>query len=200
VRIRSALPVAAALFLTVAGCTPGRAGAPGPAAATPSAGAAAPGAAGAAAAAPAGAAFGGTDLAWIEINVALDDQVLPLLDLASARGTDPALKSLAAQLRTSVTADLATLHRLHDRAGLPSENPHEGMLMPGLVPADAVTRAAKLSGPAFDTAVKAALKPYLEQSHRLAEDEQKSGTDPTTRALAATTATGRERALHRLSA
>jgi uncharacterized protein (DUF305 family) len=185
-RPSSAVPIAAALFLALAGCTSDAASADAPA--------------GPSAAASADAAFGGTDLAWIEINIALDDQVLPLLDLAPTRSADPALKSLAADLRTSVTADLATLHRLHDQAGLPSENPHEGMLMPGLVPADAVTRAAARSGPDFDTAMRAELRPYLEQSHRLANDEQKSGTDPATRALAATTAAARQAALRRLPA
>jgi hypothetical protein len=70
--------------------------------------------------------------------------------------------------------------------------------MPGLVTADAVTGAAKLSGAAFTAAVNAQLKPYLQQSHRLAQDEQKAGTDPRTKALAARTATTRDTAIQQL--
>ncbi|GIF45651.1 DUF305 family protein family protein [Asanoa ferruginea] len=144
--------------------------------------------------------FGGTDLAWIEINIAMNDQVLPLLALVPTRVADPALKTLSAQVQTSATAELATLRVLHDEAGLPPENPHEGMLMPGLVPTEAVTEAAKLSGPPFDKALREQLKGYLEQSHRLAQDEQKAGTDPQTLALAASAATMRDTALKQLTA
>jgi hypothetical protein len=144
--------------------------------------------------------FGGTDLAWIEINIAMHDQLLPLLELVPNRSDDPALTRLCADLRAAATAEQATLHRLHDQAGLPSENPHEGMTMPGLIPAEAVTGAAKLSGPPFTAALRSQLKPYLEQSRRLAEDEQKAGTDPRTRALATDTADAGATALRRLAA
>jgi hypothetical protein len=153
----------------------------------------------AAPAAPA-ATFGGTDLAWIEINIAMNDQLLPLLELVPKHSDDPALTTLCADLQAAATAEQATLHRLHDQAGLPSENPHEGMTMPGLVPAEAVAGAAKLSGPSFTAALISQLKPFLEQSRRLAEDEQKAGTDPQTRALAADTAGTSAAALRRLPA
>jgi Domain of unknown function (DUF305) len=158
-----------------------------------------PAAAPPAAAAPA-ATFGGTDLAWIEITIAMNDQLLPLLELVPKHSDDPALTELCADLQAAATAGQATLHRLHDQAGLPSENPHEGMTMPGLIPADAVTGAAKLSGPPFAAALRSQLKPYLEQSRRLAEEEQKAGTDPQTRALATTVADTSGTALHRLPA
>jgi hypothetical protein len=176
----AALLFAAALLPAAAGCTHRAAAAPE--------------------AAPAATTFGGTDLAWIEISVALDEQVLPLLALVPNRSGDPALTTSSAQMQAAVTAELTTLHRLHDQAGLPPQNPHEGMLMPGLIPADAVTHAASLSGPRFDTALMAQLKPYLEQSHRLAQDEQKAGTDSQTRALATATATATDKALHQMPA
>ncbi|NMO53158.1 DUF305 domain-containing protein [Actinoplanes sp. TBRC 11911] len=146
------------------------------------------------------ATFGGTDLAWIEINIAMNDQVLPLLALVPARSGEPALTKLSAEVQASATAGLTTLHSLHDRAGLPSANPHEGMLMPGLIPADEVTRLATLTGPGFDRAVGEQLRTYLEQSRRLAQDEQKAGTDPDTRALATRIATDCDAALRQLAA
>jgi len=144
--------------------------------------------------------FGGTDLAWIEINIAMNDQVLPLLALVPDRGDDPTLTELSAWVHASATTELTTLRRLHDLAGLPPENPHEGMLMPGLVPADAVARAAELSGPPFDQAVRDQLDTYLQQGRRLARGEQEAGTDPETRALATRAATTRDAALRRLAA
>jgi predicted small lipoprotein YifL len=175
--------VAAALLSAVAGCSRP---APAPPAAVP-------------AATVATSSFGGTDLAWIEINIAMNDQVLPLLALVPTRSDDAALTALSAQVQADATAELTTLRRLHGAAGLPAENPHEGMLMPGLVPAEAVTEATSLSGPDFDKAVREQLAGYLRQSHRLAEDEQQAGTDPTTLELATRTAQARASALKRLA-
>jgi len=125
----------------------------------------------------------------------MNDQLQPLLRLVPEHTRDAAMTGLCARLQSAVVTETATLHRLHDRAGLPAQNPHEGMTMPGLIPADAVTRAAALSGPSFDAALAAQLKPYLQQSRRLAEDERRAGTDPETRALATTTAATRAGAL-----
>jgi hypothetical protein len=130
----------------------------------------------------------------------MNDQLMPLLNLVPEHSHDPATTRLCARLQSSVTTETATLHRLHDQAGLPAQNPHEGMTMPGLIPADAVRSASALSGAAFDAALTAQLRPYLEQSHRLAEDEQRAGTDPQTRALATTAATTRDDVLHQLPA
>ncbi|MEV4623277.1 DUF305 domain-containing protein [Asanoa sp. NPDC049573] len=178
---RVAFLIAMALLPTIAGCTPEASPAPEvvPAATTN---------------------FGGTDLAWIEISIAMNDQVLPLLALVSTRGDDAALTKLSADVEATATAELSTLHSLHDQAGLPAENPHEGMPMPGLVPPEEVTRVAGLSGPSFDRAVIEQLEGYLEQSHRLAEQELTSGTDPQTRDLATRTATARATALRQLTA
>lgn len=46
--------------------------------------------------------------------------------------------------------------------------------------------------------MKTQLKSYLEQSRRLAQDEQKAGTDPRTKALATRTTTTRDTAKQQL--
>ncbi len=127
--------------------------------------------------------FGGTDLAWVEINIAMDEQLLPLLDLAPANGAKPAVKVLAAQVKTVHSAELAALRRLHDQAGLPAQNPHEGMEMPGMVTPDILAQAARTRGADFDTLLLP-LRAHLEQGVNLATSETKAGVEPQTLALA----------------
>ncbi|XVU23470.1 DUF305 domain-containing protein [Actinoplanes sp. CA-054009] len=130
------------------------------------------------------ASFGGTDLAWIEINIAMDEQLLPLLELPPRRTTDPDTLALTTQVKAFTQAELGTLRQLHTRAGLPTENPHEGMPMPGMVTPEQVTEASKLAGPAFDQTVTERIKEHLVQSQNLARSESKSGIEGQTRQLA----------------
>jgi hypothetical protein len=158
-------------LLGLAGCTT-----TGTAATDPSAGA--PPAAGAA------GGFGGTDLAWIEINIAMDEQLLPLLEIVPKRTRTPATLAMSTQVKAFTDAELSILRQLHARAGLPAENPHEGMPMPGMVTPEQVTEAGTLAGPAFDQTVTKHIKAHLEQSENLARSEDKSGVEPQTRDLA----------------
>jgi uncharacterized protein (DUF305 family) len=139
-----------------------------------------------AATAPSGApgVFGGTDLAWVEISIAIDEQLLPLLDLAPAHGADPGVRKLAADVKTSATAELATLYKLHDQAKLPAQNPHEGMEMPGMVTPEQVTQAAQTKGAGFDSLLLLHLKAAFEQGANLATSETSAGIEPQTVALA----------------
>jgi uncharacterized protein (DUF305 family) len=132
---------------------------------------------------PAGS-FGGTDLAWVEINVAMDEQLLPLLALAPQHSRNAAVRALAAQVTAFHQDELAVLRRLHDQARLPARNPHEGMPMPGMVTPDQVTEAAAVSGPAFDRLLLGHLASHLRQGVSLAGSEEKAGVEPQTRALA----------------
>jgi uncharacterized protein (DUF305 family) len=128
--------------------------------------------------------FGGTDLAWIEINIALDEELLPLLELVPQHSGSPEVQALALQVQAFTNAELTALRELHDQAGLPKVNPHKGMPMPGMVTPDMVSKAAKLTGKSFDTLVLKALQDHLDQSQDLASSEDKSGVEPQTRALA----------------
>ena len=130
------------------------------------------------------ASFGGTDLAWLEITIAMDEQVLPLLQLVPGHSRDPGVQALGVQVQAVTEAELGPLRSLHDQAGLPATNPHEGMPMPGVVTIDVVNQATKLSGAKFDTLAVAQIKGYLEHGKDLAQSEQKSGVEAQTRALA----------------
>ena len=142
--------------------------------------------------------FGGTDLAWIEINIAMNEQLLPLLDLAPKRTADPDTRAFVLQVKAFTDAELNVLRDLHTRAGLPAENPHEGMPMPGMVTPDQVIEAAQLAGPAFDETVVKHIKAHLEQGQNLARSEDKSGIEQQTRALAMQILRTREVALSTL--
>jgi uncharacterized protein (DUF305 family) len=148
---------------------------------------------------PAAVAFGGTDRAWIEINIAMDEQLLPLLELASARASEPAVRDLLAQVKAFTDAELGTLRQLHTLAALPAENPHKGMPMPGMVTSEQVVAAGKLTGDAFDKAVVQHVEAHLEQSQKLAVSENKSGVEPQTRELAAEVLRTRSQTLSAIS-
>ncbi len=129
-------------------------------------------------------AFGGTDLAWLEINIAMDEELLPLLALAGEQTRNPRVRALAAQVKAFTSTELGTLRALHDQAGLPAENPHEGMPMPGMVTPELLTRAGSLRGAAFDTLLVKQIRAHLEQGSKLAASESTAGIEPQTLALA----------------
>jgi uncharacterized protein (DUF305 family) len=178
---RSTIPVSGLLVLTtaltgVAGCQSSTA-APKAAAVTPSAN------------------FGGTDLAWIEITIAMDEQLRPLLALVPEHSADPQVQALTRQVQGFTDTELTQLRALHDQARLPSENPHEGMTMPGMVSGDIVTKAAALSGATFDKLVRDQIKAHLQQGENLARSEEKAGIEPRVRALASNVIHTRTQAL-----
>jgi hypothetical protein len=143
--------------------------------------------------------FGVTDRAWIEINIAMDEQLEPLLALVPQRAAQPQTRALAGQLNILVGGELSTLRRLHDRAGLPAENPHEGMVMPGMVTPSEVAQAATLDDTDFDALTAMKVKDYLAQGVNLAQSEAKYGVESRTKALAASGLATRSQILTSLS-
>jgi uncharacterized protein (DUF305 family) len=128
--------------------------------------------------------FGGTDIAWIQINIAMDEQIAPLLALPSTHSRNDRVKELNAQVKAFSDTELGTLRKLNGEAQLPTENPHEGMPMPGMVQGDDVKDAAAATGPAFDTLYLSLLQAHLEQGSSLSTSETKAGLEPVTLALA----------------
>jgi uncharacterized protein (DUF305 family) len=177
--VGSCLP---ALLLAVAACDPGASPA-APAVVTSSVAPGSPG------------FFGGTDMAWVEITIAMDEELLPLLDLAATRSSDPRVQALAAEVKAGHEQELGVLRSLHDQAKLPAENPHEGMPMPGMVTPDQVTEAAAARGAAFDKLLVRHLEAHLRQGVKLAESERKAGVEPQTRSLAGQVITNRTQVL-----
>ena len=142
------------------------------------------------------ASFGGTDRSWIEITIAMDEQLLPLLALV---GPESALYETSQQVKDFTEEELVELRRLYGEAGLPTENPHTGMPMPGMVTAGDITAATRVRGEKFDGLVRERLRAHLEQSLRLAGSEQSAGLETRTVALAARISETRRTTLQKLS-
>ncbi len=132
----------------------------------------------------AASSFTTTDRAWIEINIAMDEQLVPMLGLVDSRTGTAAVRELGRKADASTKAELLDLRRLHDQAGLPAENPHKGMEMPGMVSSDQITHAGTLREADFDGYFKKCLRDHLEQKERLALGEKSSGKEPQTVSLA----------------
>ncbi|RKN06127.1 DUF305 domain-containing protein [Streptomyces radicis] len=126
-----------------------------------------------------------TDLAWIQLMIPVNDQLLPLLDDVAERGSDPAFREFAAGLAEQHRSELTELHALLDEAGVEYTNLHEGHDMPGMVTEDELTALAATEGAAFDREAKPHLREHLEQSARVSRSEAESGADADATALAA---------------
>ncbi|MBV1855049.1 DUF305 domain-containing protein [Catellatospora tritici] len=137
----------------------------------------------------------GADVAWLQLMISMDGQMIALLERGERRGGDAAVRELAARLRGEHAPELARLVELRTRAGLPTDDPHKGHDMPGMVTdADlAEVDAAAASG--FDALFLTRVREHLDQCVSLAKSEQQAGTDPAIRDAAA--AVERERAAQR---
>jgi hypothetical protein len=139
--------------------------------------------------------FGGSDRSWIQITMAMDELLLPLLDLVPQRSGSPEVQALALQVQAVTDGELSVLRELQAQAGLPATNPYKSTPVEGMVTPDVVSRAATLTGPDFDKVVVDAIKGHLEQSRLLADGEGQTGVEPQTRALALQVERTREVAL-----
>lgn len=139
--------------------------------------------------------FGGTDLAWLEINIAMDEELLPLLALTAGQTRNPRVLALTEQVKAFTGTELGALRALHDQAGLPAENPHEGMPMPGMMTPELLAQAKKLRDKEFDSMLVKQIRAHLEQGSKLAESESKAGIEQQTLALAAQVAATRTEVL-----
>lgn len=93
--------------------------------------------------------FTATDRAWIEINIAMDEQLVPMLNLVDGHTGSAAVRDLGKKADASTKSELSDLRRLHDQAGLPAENPHKGMEMPGMVSSNQITHMRRFARGGF---------------------------------------------------
>ncbi|MFG1867031.1 DUF305 domain-containing protein [Micromonospora arborensis] len=130
-------------------------------------------------------AFSPTDIAWLQLTVAMAERLLPVLDLVPALTADAAWRHLAGPVGTTLRADLDQARRLLGDSGAPTTNPHEGHDMPGMVTAEELTALRSASGQPFLRLLAEHLRAHLTQSVRVAAAERANGVHPATTALAA---------------
>ncbi|MBM7489175.1 uncharacterized protein (DUF305 family) [Micromonospora luteifusca] len=135
---------------------------------------------------PSGSAslFSPTDVAWLQLTVAMNERLLPVLDMVPSRTTDRAWRTFAARLGTVHRADLSTARRLLAESGAPATNPHEGHDMPGMVTEQELTTLRSVTGVAFERLAGQHVRAHLQQAVRIATAEQRNGVYPATTALA----------------
>ncbi|MEU7750457.1 DUF305 domain-containing protein [Micromonospora sp. NPDC049101] len=129
-------------------------------------------------------AFSPTDIAWLQLTVAMNERVLPVLDTVSSRTTDPAWRTFAARLGRAHRADLSTARRLLADSGAPATNPHEGHDMPGMVTDEELIALRSATGAALLRLAGQHVRAHLDQAVRVATAEQRGGANPATTALA----------------
>ncbi|MDX6236817.1 MAG: hypothetical protein QOG10_1632 [Kribbellaceae bacterium] len=130
-------------------------------------------------------AFNPTDLAWIELMIPMDGQLLRVLKMVDTRAADPAVRKLAAQLSAGHQVELAELVKLRTRAGAPITNMHEGHDMPGMMTEPEIVTFGRTRGAAFDRLLEKNLREHLEQSIVVARSIRTAGHEPAVKALAA---------------
>jgi len=130
-----------------------------------------------------------TDIAWLQLLIAMNERLLPVFDLVPSRSGDPAVQLYASVARRARTAELESLRELAAGRTLP-ENEHLKHEMPGMPTAAQVATMTGASGKDFDRGFAAAMIAHLDQTSRLCTGEQNSGADPAFRSLAESIARG----------
>jgi uncharacterized protein (DUF305 family) len=144
--------------------------------------------------------FNATDLAWIELMIPMDDQLLRVLGMAQKQATDPAVRTFATEVSGGHKTEVAQFVALRTRANWPAKNPHEGHDMPGMMTEPEIVTLGKTKGAAFDPLFEKNLKEHLAQSIVLARSITTDGKDAEAKKLAASIMTSRAAQLKQLAA
>jgi uncharacterized protein (DUF305 family) len=142
--------------------------------------------------------FGLTERAFVELEIATDDQAVKLLDLGVEHVAAPGLRDLARDIGTARRAELAELHGLLDTAAVQYVNNHEGHDMPGM-PTNEELSALQASGVGFDTMFAQLLKAHLDESAGVVRSASQAVVHEATRTIVTRMATDRRQFLQRLS-
>ncbi|MCX5563102.1 DUF305 domain-containing protein [Streptomyces sp. NBC_00038] len=130
--------------------------------------------------------FSTTDIAWIQLLIAMDDQTQYVLELAPRGGGEPALQGWAAGVARDNRTHLTALRELLTATGVPDDNPHEGHDMPGMVNAEELKALSNATGAQFDRLLRSALREHFTHAEQLSNELRKNGSDPRVKKLAAT--------------
>jgi len=146
--------------------------------------------------APAGG-FGATEQAFVQLEIATDDQAVRMLDEGARRASSTRLRNYARALASSRRGELTELHGLLNAAGVRYENLHAGHDMPGMPTNAELIDLSTTSD--VDTTLVALVRAHLTESATVARSAAQAVTHPATRALATRMATARTTSLTELS-
>lgn len=142
-------------------------------------------AASSAAAAPtAPVVLNGTDDAFIQLLIPMNEGALALIDQLDTRPADPSLRALLGELRTAHQAELRDLRGLLAAGNVPELNIHEGHQMPGMVTDARLAELRAASDAEVPSRAAALIRAHLAQTVVLCRGEQEAGGSPELKALA----------------
>ncbi|MEV4117972.1 DUF305 domain-containing protein [Micromonospora sp. NPDC049645] len=156
-------------------------------AATPSSAAASSASASSVAAVPtAPVVLNGTDDAFIQLLIPMNEGALALIDQLDTRPTDadPSLRALLGEVRKAHQAELRDLRGLLAAGNVAELNIHEGHQMPGMVTEASLAELRAAPDVEVSSRAAALLRAHLAQTVVLCRGEQTAGGSPELKALA----------------
>jgi uncharacterized protein (DUF305 family) len=133
--------------------------------------------------APGAGQFGLTERAFVELEIATDDQAVLLLDLGAQRVATPALRDLAREIGAAHRTELAELHGLLVAAAVQYVNNHGGHDMPGM-PTNEELTSLRNTTVGFDGLFAGLLRAHLDESAGVAKTASQSMSHQETRVVA----------------
>ncbi|MEH0929691.1 DUF305 domain-containing protein [Micromonospora sp. CPCC 205558] len=128
----------------------------------------------------------GTDDAFIQLLIPMNEGALALIDQLDTRpaDADPSLRALLGELRKAHQAELRDLRGLLAAGNMPELNIHEGHQMPGMVTEASLAELRAAPDAEVPTRAVALIRAHLAQTVVLCRGEQTSGESPELKALA----------------
>ncbi|WFF02682.1 DUF305 domain-containing protein [Micromonospora sp. WMMD964] len=130
----------------------------------------------------------GTDDAFIQLLIPMNEGALALIDHLDTRptaGSDPSLRALLGDVRQAHQTELRDLRGILAAGNVPESNIHEGHQMPGMVTATSLAELRAAPDAEVPSRAAALLRAHLAQTVVLCRGEQTAGGSPELKALAA---------------
>jgi uncharacterized protein (DUF305 family) len=128
----------------------------------------------------------GTDDAFIQLLIPMNEGALALIDHLDTRpvGADPSLRDLLGEIRTTHQAELRDLRGLLAAGNVPESNIHEGHQMPGMVTDVGLAQVRDAPDAEVPSRAAALIRAHLAQTVVLCRGERNAGASPELKALA----------------
>ncbi|MBQ0993200.1 DUF305 domain-containing protein [Micromonospora sp. H61] len=126
----------------------------------------------------------GTDDAFIQLLIPMNEGALALIDQLDNRPADPWLRALLGEVRKAHQAELRDLRGLLAAGNVPELNIHEGHQMPGMVTEASLAELRAASDAEVSSRAAGLIRAHLAQTVVLCRGEQAAGGSPELKALA----------------